>query len=115
MLRSLALITAPARASLMCSTWTIVRSLPSISNAVPIRKSFVSIKEVLHGQQIALRSQAGDHTDSRGRGHASGAKPLPFGSRVQVRKVDLHHRDRQRLQTIVEGVGVMGEGPGVED
>src|SRR5438445_5826882 len=47
MLRSFALITAPDRASLMCSTFTMASSLPSISNAVPTRKSFVSINQVL--------------------------------------------------------------------
>src|SRR5712692_528330 len=43
MLRSLALMTAPARASLMCSTLTIESSWPSISNMVPARKSLVEI------------------------------------------------------------------------
>src|ERR1700682_5321415 len=41
--RSLALITAPARASLICSTLTTCRSWPSISNIVPLRKSLVEI------------------------------------------------------------------------
>src|ERR1700674_290187 len=42
-LRSLALITAPARASLMCSTPTMDSNWPSISNIMPLRKSLVEI------------------------------------------------------------------------
>src|SRR3982074_2976999 len=114
MLRSLALMTAPARANLMCSTVTMVMSLPSISKALPTRKSFVSIKEVLHRQQVALRSQAGDHTGRRGRGNASGAESLPFAAGVQVREVDLDDRSLQSPKTIVERVRGVGERSRIE-
>src|SRR2546421_9129179 len=114
MLRSLALITAPARASLMCSTLTTVSSLPSISKAVPGRKSFVSINEVLQCEQVPGRAEPGDHAHRRRRRHRAGAE-APVVARIQVREVDFHHWRRQRLETIVESDRVMGQGGAVED
>src|SRR5205814_9283532 len=78
------------------------------------RKSFVSINEVLHSQQVPGRAQAGDHTHSRRSRHGAGAE-APVRARVQVRQVDLHDRRRQRLQTIVESDRVVGECRRVDD
>src|ERR671932_2625367 len=84
-LRSFALMTAPARASLMCSTLTIVSSSPSISKAVPVRKSFVEINQVLHREQIAAKSESGDHPDARRSRDADA--PVSLRSGKQVRDV----------------------------
>src|SRR6058998_452786 len=93
-LRSLALMTAPARASLMCSTLTMASSCPSISNIVPGRKSFVSTTEELHGGQVAACAET--HDDAlAGRGGQAAAAPLLL-ARVEVRHVDLHHRHLER-------------------
>src|SRR5437764_10562537 len=100
MLRSLALMIAPARASLMCSTVTMLSSLPSISKAVPTRKSFVSINQVLHCHQIAARPQPLDDADGGRRRDVCGAEGLR--APVQVGDVDLDRGGGQRLQTIVE-------------
>src|SRR5215471_16087939 len=105
MLRSLALMIAPARASLMCSTFTMLSSLPSISKAVPTRKSFVSINQVLHCHQIAARPQALDDADRGWRRHVPGAEALH--SRVEVGDVHLDHRRGQGPQAVVEGIRVV--------
>src|SRR4029077_12875870 len=113
--RSLALITAPARASLMCSTVTMDKSCPSISNIVPARKSLVLTTlfcQVLQRQLVAVEPQSGDNAAGRARGHAFGSKLL---SRVDVRKVNLHHRNRERLQAIVQGQRVVRERARVDD
>src|SRR5436305_8362734 len=104
--RSFALITAPARASLMCSTVTIDRMRPSISNIEPLRKSFVLINEELHRVQVTVETKAGDDPARGARSHALGAELL---TRVDVGDVDLHDRQAQRLQTIVEGERVVRE------
>src|ERR1051326_3412554 len=90
-LRSLALMTAPARASLMCSTLTMDRIWPSISNIVPARKSLVLttlFRQKLHRQNVSIESKAGDHAPRRARGDAVRS---PFLARVDVRDVNLHH------------------------
>src|ERR687888_375719 len=112
-LRSLALMTAPARASLMCSTLTMASSCPSISNMVPGRKSLVSITEVLHGGQVAAEAEAHDHSLRRRRRQAAAAPGLL--ARVEVRDVDLDHRHRECVQAVEEGVGLVGECGRVED
>src|ERR1700694_713551 len=84
--RSLALMTAPARASLMCSTLTTSSSLPSISNMVPLRKSLVEINQELHSQQIASESKTGD--DAPGSATRDSLRP-EFLTRVNVGDVDL--------------------------
>src|SRR5579859_638288 len=112
MLRSLALMMAPARASLMCSTVTMLSSLPSISKAVPTRKSFVSINQVLQCHQIAARSQALDDADRGWRRHIPGAEVLH--SCMEVRDVHLHRRRRQGPQAVIEGVRVVGQRPRVD-
>src|SRR5579864_4157521 len=98
--RSFALITAPARASLMCSTVTMDRMRPSISNIEPLRKSFVLINEKLHCVQVAVETEARDHTARGASGHAAGAELL---AGVNVGDVHLHDRQAQGLETIVEG------------
>src|SRR5579872_5783575 len=90
MLRSFALITALPRASLMCSTFRIVTSWPSISNAEPVRKSLVVIKQVLQGQNVPTRAQPGDHPAGCRSGDADVTERLRPG--VEVREVHLHHR-----------------------
>src|SRR5207302_8336542 len=97
MFRSFALITAPERASLMCSTVTMLSSLPSISKAVPTRKSFVSINQILHCHQIAAWPQPLDDADRGRRGHVSGAEALR--PPVQVGDVDLDRGNGEGLQT----------------
>src|ERR1700680_1742051 len=87
--RSLALMTAPARASLMCSTVTTSSSWPSISNIVPLRKSLVEINQELHGQQIAGESKTRDH--SPGGAAGDGLRP-EFLTRVNVGDVDFDRR-----------------------
>src|SRR6266567_236270 len=114
MLRSLALMTAPARAILMCCTFTTVSSLPSISKAVPGRKSLVSINQVFQCQKVTGRAKPGDHAHRRRRGHRPGAEAA-VGARVQVRDVHLDDRRRQRLEAIVERDRVVGQGAPVED
>src|SRR5438067_12901331 len=113
-LRSLALMTAPARASLMCSTLTMERICPSISNIVPLRKSFVLIKvsQELHCQQVAFETEPGDDAASPARRHAAGTELLP---RVDVRDVDLDHRQAQRLQTVQQCDRVVGQSAGIEN
>src|SRR5579859_3961267 len=106
-LRSLALITAPARAILMCSTVTMDSSSPSISKAVPTRKALVSINQELHRQNVAFEAETGDDAPGRGRRHAVG--PESLGPGVEVGEVHLHGGHRQRPQAIVEGVGAVGE------
>src|ERR1700693_6035909 len=76
-LRSFALITAPARASLMCSTVTTCSSWPSISNIVPLRKSLVEITE------LPGLSGGSGHREiwrSRWSGPKAGPGPLTRGS-----------------------------------
>src|SRR5215471_1235664 len=107
MLRSLALMMAPARASLMCSTVTMLSSLPSISKALPALKSFVSINQVLHCHQIAARPQALDDADRGWRRHVPGAEALRSG--VEVGDVHLDHRRGQGPQAVVEGIRVVGQ------
>src|SRR5438105_3321604 len=99
--RSRACVTAPARASLRCSTWTTATSWPSISNVVPVRKSFVETTQVLHREDIAAAAHAGDHRRGRRCGHARLAVALL--AREEVREVYLDDRDRQRAQAVVEG------------
>src|SRR5579859_2349786 len=112
--RSLALMTAPARASLMCSTLTMDSSRPSISNMVPFRKSFVLIKaaEKLHSEYVPIEAQACDHSPRGARRHAAGAELF---AGVNVGDMHLHHRHRERLETIVEGERVVRQRPGVDD
>src|SRR5437764_14196655 len=112
-LRSLALITAPARASLMCSTLSMASSCPSISNMVPGRKSFVSITQVLHRGEVAPEAEAHDHALRRGRRQAAAAPGLV--TRVEVRDVDFDHRDRERVEAVIERVGLVGESRGIQD
>src|SRR5437868_5386541 len=118
-LRSLALMTAPARASLMCSTLTMDSSCPSISNIVPLRKSLVEIIpalsllcQILQCQLIAHESEACNHTPRGACGHTPGPELL---SCVDVGEVDLHHRQREGLKSIVEDERVVGEPDGVDD
>src|SRR5712692_3331218 len=114
-LRSLALMTAPARASLMCSTVTMDRSWPSISNIVPGRKSLVLttlFRQVLQSELVAVEPEPGDDAASSACRHAFGSKLL---ARVDVRDVNLHHRERKRLQTIVDGERVVRERARVDD
>src|SRR2546423_2054735 len=113
MLRSFALMMAPARASLMCSTVTMLSSFPSISNAVPTRKSFVSINQVLQCHQVAARPEPGDDAGRGGGRHVAGSERLLPG--VQVRDVNLDGRDVERAQTIVERVTIVGQRPRVDD
>src|SRR5579859_3248426 len=110
--RSLALITAPARASLMCSTVTMDRSRPSISNIVPFRKSFVLINQKLHRMQVPVETKARDHAP---RGSRREASRTPLFARVDVRDVDLDDRQPQGLQTIVEGYRIVRERARVDD
>src|SRR6266849_2889936 len=114
-LRSLALMTAPARASLMCSTVTMDRSWPSISNIVPGRKSLVLttlFRQVLQSELVAVEPEPCDDAAGRACGHAFGSKLL---ARVDVGEVDLHHREGKRLQAIVEGERVVRERSRVDD
>src|SRR5712691_3090092 len=117
-LRSLALMTAPARASLMCSTLTTSSSWPSISNIVPLRKSLVEIigrsllGQVLHREQVAGEPKAGDHTASRASRHALRSKLL---ARVDVGDVNLNGRNGERLQAIEQGQRVVRERGGIDD
>src|SRR5712692_1564077 len=106
-LRSLALMMAPARASLMCWTLTMLSSCPSISNIVPTLKSLLEIKQELHRHQVATKAEPADHAHRRRRGHAAPAELLGPGQRVG--DVDLQRRHRQRAQAIVEGVRVVGQ------
>src|SRR2546421_6207841 len=175
-LRSLALMTAPARASLMCSTLTMDRSCPSISNIVPLRKSLVEIIsrwpwqnsgsghreiwrsrwpepkagvdrlgahwkmrddvgpgplthgsgrlgskdpvirlslfcQILQCQLISHKAKSGNHAPRGARGHAFGPELL---TRVEVREVDLDHRQPKGLQAIVKGERVVRQGAGVD-
>src|SRR5215510_13567032 len=113
MLRSLALMMAPARASLMCSTVTMLSSLPSISKAVPTRKSFVSINQVLHCQEISAWPQPLDDADRGSRRHVARAEVLR--PRVEVRYVHLHGRSGQGLEAIVERDRIVGQRARVDD
>src|SRR5436305_15205013 len=110
--RSLALITAPARASLMCSTVTMDRMRPSISNIEPLRKSFVLINEELHCVQVTVETEAGDDTARRPRGHPAGAELL---AGVDGGDVHLHDRQAKGLQTIVEGQRIVRQRSRVDD
>src|SRR5712692_856965 len=107
-LRSLALMTAPARASLMCSTVTMDSSWPSISNIVPLRKSLVLIKSVqkVHRQEVSLKAESGNHAACRACSDAARPKLL---ARVDVRDVHLHRRQSKRLQAVVQRDRVVGE------
>src|SRR6267154_5037742 len=104
-LRSLVLMTAPARASLMCSTLTTCSSWPSISNIVPLRKSLVEIiapsqlRQVLHRQLISRKTKPRDHASRGAGGDALGPKLF---ARVNVRDVDLDRGHLERLQTVEE-------------
>src|SRR5215467_2501547 len=114
-LRSLALITAPARASLMCSTETMDRIWPSISNIVPDRKSLVLttlLDQELQRQYVSVESEPCDHAAGSARGHAVRS---PFLARVNVRDVNLHHRQREGLEAIVQGERIVGESAGIDD
>src|SRR6266851_2600086 len=110
-LRSLALMTAPARASLMCSTLTTSSSCPSISNIVPLRKSLVEIMErsllcqILHREQITRESKTGDDATRGASGDALRSKLL---ARVDVRDVNLHCGHRDCLETVEQGKRVVG-------
>src|ERR1700694_1784142 len=104
-LRSLALMTAPARASLMCSTLTTCSSWPSISNIVPLRKSLLEITEwsglcqIFHRESVSREAEPGDHASRRARGHAFRSELF---TRVDVREMDLDGRDLERLQAVVK-------------
>src|SRR4030081_769906 len=111
-LRSFALITAPARASLMCSTLTTSSSWPSISNIVPLRKSLVEINQELHREQIALEAKAGDHTSCRTTGNSFRTE---FLSSMNVGDVDLHGRYAERLDAIEKSERVMRERARIDD
>src|SRR5918911_414394 len=102
--RSLALMTAPARASLMCSTETISNSSPSISKTVPARKSLVEIKQVLQREKIAAGPEPGDDGASRRCRHARTAKTLRAPEKIG--QVNLDHRHCQSFQAVVERVRV---------
>src|SRR5258706_9353066 len=116
-LRSLVLMTAPARASLMCSTLTTCSSWPSISNIVPLRKSLVEIitssllRQVLHRQSVACKSQAGDDALRRACRHTLRAELFAC---VDVREVHLDGGYLQRLQTVVDGERVVRQRPWVD-
>src|ERR1700730_11082943 len=112
MLRSLALMTAPARAILMCSTATTLTSLPSKSKVEPTRKSLVDSIEVLHSQEIAARPEAGDDAGRGGGGDALLAEGAD--AREQVREMDLDDRHVDRSQAVHQRVRVVGEGGGVD-
>src|SRR5437588_3287312 len=100
-LRSLALMTAPARAILMCSTATTLTSLPSISKLEPTLKSLVESMQVLHGEDVAAAAEAADDAD----GGAGGDAPMPeLLAGEEVGEVHLHHRYR------VDGPDAVGEG-----
>src|SRR6266478_1065492 len=96
-LRSFALMTAPARASLMCSTLTTSSSCPSISNMVPLRKSLVEINEILHRQYVARETEACDDSASPAGRDALRTKLF---ARVDVRDVNLDCRHGNCLQAI---------------
>src|SRR5690348_76797 len=114
-LRSLALITAPARASLMCSTVTMDRICPSISNIVPLRKSLVLttlLRQKLQCQNVSVESEPGDDATRRARGHAVGS---PFLACMDVRDVNLHDRQPERLEAIVQSQRIVRESAGIDD
>src|SRR5207302_9315440 len=89
-------------------------SRPSVSNIVPLRKSFVLINagEKLHGEYVPVEAEACDHSPRGTRGDAAGAELL---AGVDVGDVHLHHRHRERLETIVEGKRVVRERARVDD
>src|ERR1700694_5256479 len=113
MLRSFALITAPARAILMCSTATTLTSLPSKSKVDPTRKSLVDSIQVLHGEQVAAAAEAGDHPERRPGGDAGVAEGL--AAREEVGEVDLDDGHVERSQAVIEGVGVVAQRGRVDD
>src|SRR3977135_1334465 len=112
MLRSFALITAPARAILMCSTATTLTSLPSKSKVEPTRKSLVDSIEVVHGEEGATGHGAGDDAGRSRGGDALLAEGAD--SREQVREVDLDDRHPDRPQAVHQCVGEVGERGGVD-
>src|ERR1700680_164685 len=104
-------MTAPARASLMCSTVTTSSSWPSISNIVPLRKSLVEINQELHSQEIAGESKTRDHAT----GGASGDTLRPeFLTRVNVGDVDLDGRQCEGLETVEQRQRGMRQGARID-
>src|SRR3977135_545535 len=111
-LRSLVLMTAPARASLMCWTLTTCSSWPSISNIVPLRTALVEITalsqllQVLHRQLISRKTKPRDHASRGAGGDALGPKLFAC---VDVRDVDLDRRHLESLQAVKERPRVGGQ------
>src|SRR5207302_673434 len=112
-LRSLALMTAPARAILMCSTLTMLTSFPSISKVEPTRKSLVDSIQVLHGQDVAAAPEAADEAQRRRSGDAPRAVLL--APREEVGEVHLDHRHVEGSQAVVERDRVMRQCRRVDD
>src|ERR1700694_3803428 len=102
--RSLALITAPALASLMCSTLTTSSSWPSISNIVPLRKSLVEINQELHRTQVGRETETGVDAP---RGPGRDARRPKLLSGVNVGDVNLDGWHGKRWQASEESERVM--------